>query len=199
MSEIFYTRKTYVILCEGSSEFAYIQILNRILNDNNINISFIAKEIGTGHFSDVENTYRKQCKENKKLEKLIWVDEDIYKRNDKDNGTQYSNKNANIPKFLFTKYNFEDFLVMHLDNNTINYWEQILNTKGHFSIPLKSKDYIPLIKEKIDIFNNYEKGVLPFDITLDNIKQAYKTHQATNIKFKSDFLDFINTHVISLE
>lgn len=199
MPKIFITHKTYVILCEGSSEFAYIQILNRILNDNSINKSLVAAVIGTGHFSDVEQVYKKQYKKNKKLEKHIWVDEDIYKRNDKYNGTKYSNKDAAIPNFLFNKYNFEDFLVMHLDDDTIDYWEQTLNIKGHFSIPLKAKEYIPLIKEKIKIFNNYEKGVLPFDITLDNIKQAYSIHQNPNIKFKSDFLDFINEYIISLE
>lgn len=192
MYEKFYTQKTYIILCEGSSEVAYIQILNRILNGKNINISFAAKEIGTGHFSDVEKAYKKKCKENKKLEKVIWVDKDIYKRNDRNNNTKYSNKKNNIPDFLFTTYNFEDFLVMHLDDNISDNWHQILNTQNHFNMPLKSDKYIPLIKENIDIFNNYEKGDIPFEITLDNIKQAYKIHQNQNINFKCDFLEFIH-------
>lgn len=197
MSETFETYKTYIILCEGSSEYAYIQILNRILLENNINISFAAKEIGTGHFSDVEKAYKKQCKENKKLEKVIWVDKDIYKRNDKDNDTKYASK-KNVPDFLFTTYNFEDFLVMHLDDDIINSWEQILNTNGHFNQPLVAAVYEQLIKDSITIFTDYKKGVIPFEITLDNIRQAYKTHQATNIKFKSDLLDFIHENVISL-
>lgn len=197
MSETFETHKTYIILCEGSSEYAYIQILNRILLENNINISFAAKEIGTGHFSDVEKAYKKQCKENKKLEKVIWVDKDIYKRNDKDNDTKYASK-KNVPDFLFTTYNFEDFLVMHLDDDIINSWEQILNTNGHFNQPLVAAVYEQLIKDSITIFTDYKKGVIPFEITLDNIRQAYKTHQATNIKFKSDLLDFIHENVISL-
>lgn len=122
MSETLYTQKPYIILCEGSSEYAYIQILNRILNDNNINISFVAKGIGTGHFSDVEKAYKKQCKENKKIDKVIWVDKDIYKRNDRNNGIEYAGKADNISDFLFTTYNFEDFLVMHLDDDTVNKW-----------------------------------------------------------------------------
>lgn len=198
MSELFKTKKTYMILCEGSSEYAYIQILNRILVDNSINISFVAKEVGNGHFSDVEKEYKKQCKKNAKLEKIIWVDKDIYKRNEKNNSRKYSNKKSNIPDFLFTKYNFEDFLVMHLDDDTIENWYQILNTKGHFNIPLKSKVYMPIIKEKITIFNNYKKGEIPFTITLDNIKHAYQIHINPNIKFKSDFLEFIHENVISL-
>lgn len=185
--------KTYMILCEGSSEFAYIQQINRILDQNNISISLVAKEIGTGHFSDVEKAYKKQCKENKKLAKVIWVDKDIYKRNDKDNNTKYLNKKSNIPDFLFTTYNFEDFLVMHLDDHISDNWHQILNTQNHFNIPLKSDEYIPLIKENMDVFNNYEKGDIPFEITLDNIKQAYKIHQTTTINFKCDFLDFLNS------
>lgn len=63
---------------------------------------------------------------------------------------------------------------MHLDDDTINKWQQILNTKGHFNTPLKSSEYIPLIKENIDIFNNYEKGDIPFEITLDNIREPVK-------------------------
>ena len=197
MSETFETHKTYIILCEGSSEYAYIQILNRILLENNINISFVAKKIGTGHFIDVVKVYKKQCKENKKLDKVIWVDKDIYKRNDKDNDTKYASK-KNVPDFLFTTYNFEDFLVMHLDDDIINSWEQILNTNGHFNQPLVAAVYEQLIKDSITIFTDYKKGVIPFEITLDNIRQAYKTHQATNIKFKSDLLDFIHENVISL-
>ncbi len=199
MYEKFYTQKTYIILCEGSSEVAYIQILNRILNDNNINISFAVKEIGTGHFSDVEKAYKKQCKENKKLEKVIWVDKDIYKRNDRNNNTKYAKKKNNIPDFLFTIYNFEDFLVMHLGDDTINSWEQILNTNGHFNQPLISDEYEQIIKDNIAIFKDYKKGIIPFDITLDNIKQAYRIHQNSNIKFKSDFLDFVNEHIIRLD
>lgn len=197
MSETFETHKTYIILCEGNSEYAYIQILNRILLENNINISFAAKEIGTGHFSDVEKAYKKQCKENKKLEKVIWVDKDIYKRNDKDNDTKYASK-KNVPDFLFTTYNFEDFLVMHLDDDIINSWEQILNTNGHFNQPLVATVYEQLIKDSITIFTDYKKGVIPFEITLDNIRHAYKIHQNQNIKFKSDFLYFIHEYVISL-
>lgn len=184
--------KTYMILCEGSSEFAYIQQINRILDQNNISISLVAKEIGTGHFSDVEKAYKKQCKENKKLAKVIWVDKDIYTRNDKHNDTKYSNKEPNIPDFLFTTYNFEDFLVMHLDDNIVNAWEQILNVNRHFNTPLKSNEYIPLLKENIAIFNNYEKGNIPFDITLENIKQAYRNHRNPQIQFKCEFLEFLN-------
>ncbi len=196
MSETLYTQKPYIILCEGSSEYAYIQILNRILNDKNI--SFVAKGIGTGHFSDVEKAYKKQCKENKKLEKVIWVDKDIYKRNEQSNQMKYLSKKQSIPDFLFTTYNFEDFLAMHLDDNISDNWHQILNKQNHFNMPLKSDKYIPLIKENIYIFNNYEKGNIPFKITIDHIKQAYKIHQKSTINFKCDFLEFINDNVISL-
>ena len=87
---------------------------------------------------------------------------------------------------------------MHLDDDTVNNWNCILNTKCHFSTSLKSSEYMPLIKENIDIFNDYEKGDIPFEITLDNIKQAYKIHQNTTINFKCDFLKFLNDNIISL-
>lgn len=92
MVEQYICNKTYIILCEGSSEKAYIQLINRLLTKNNIKITFAAKEIGTGHFSDVEKAYKKQCTENKKIDKVIWVDKDIYKRNDRNNGIEYAGK-----------------------------------------------------------------------------------------------------------
>lgn len=191
MEEKYNTNKIYIILCEGSSERAYIQLINRFFKENEININFVAKEIGTGHFYQVEKAY----KENKNKEIIIWVDEDIYKRDDKSNGTSYLNKKQNIPDYIFTKYNFEDFLVMHLDDDVINKWHQVLNTKGHFNVPLKSNEYIPLIKENIALFQDYEKGDIPFEITFEKIKQAYNTNQKQNINFKCDILKYISKNL----
>lgn len=43
MVEQYICNKTYIILCEGSSEKAYIQLINRLLTKNNIKITFAAK------------------------------------------------------------------------------------------------------------------------------------------------------------
>ena len=75
MVEQYICNKTYIILCEGSSEKAYIQLINRLLTKNNIKITFAVKEIGTGHFSDVEKAYKKQCRAcEKKSVKTVFYD-----------------------------------------------------------------------------------------------------------------------------
>ncbi len=197
MSEIFKTHKTYIILCEGSSEYAYIQILNRILNEHNISIVLNPVLLRNGHFATVKNKVEEYTHKDRKNLK-VWVDKDIYTRNEQNNQMKYLRKKQSIPDFLFTTYNFEDFFIMHLDDNIIIQWEQKLIKRNHFNMPLISDEYIALLKNSITLFKKYQKGVIPCDITLDNIKQAYKTHQATNIKFKSDLLDFIHENVISL-
>ena len=198
MSKILYSPKYYKILCEGESEEVYIKHINKILRDRNIDTLLGTHTFKNGDFNNVMKIVKKyNHKDKQKLR--IWIDEDIYKRNEQQNYTKYLEYKNKMPDFLFTQYNFEDFLIMHLDDKIIIEWQEKLIKRNNFNVPLISDEYIDLLKKNINIFRDYKKGVLPFDITLDNIKQAYKTHQATNIKFKSDFLDFINEYIISLE
>lgn len=187
--------KTAYIVCEGASEYAYIQSVNRILKAGNVNINIIPKSVDTGHYKNVVKKYKEIRNSNKKTDIKIWVDKDIYKRNDKNNGNYYGNKQKNIPDFLFSIYNFEDFLVLHLEDNIVQQWINILTEKKHFNNPLKSESYLPLIKQHINIFHNYDKKEIPFDLTLEKIKLAYKHHKDPNIPIKCYFLDFLSEYI----
>ena len=42
------SKKTYLIICEGASEYAYIQELNRYLNARRSRLVFVARNAGGG-------------------------------------------------------------------------------------------------------------------------------------------------------
>jgi hypothetical protein len=49
-----------IILCEGESEIAYIQELNRYLRENECDFIFIPKLIGSGFFTDVHKKHKEE-------------------------------------------------------------------------------------------------------------------------------------------
>ncbi len=51
-----------IILCEGNSEYAYIQELNRFLREEEKNVVLIAKTIGSGHYADVKRKFSAEKK-----------------------------------------------------------------------------------------------------------------------------------------
>ena len=76
--------KSIIVICEGKSETKYLQELNRFLRENSAenSIVFVPKTVWTGHFTEVVKKYRDERKLNKKANIEIWVDYDIYKRNE---------------------------------------------------------------------------------------------------------------------
>jgi hypothetical protein len=154
----------YIIICEGKSEDAYIQELNRCLRDSGIySVSLIPKPVGTGHYIAVAKEYKKQWSKNKNLKFYIWVDKDIYERNDDGNMDKYKEKPENIPDFSFNIFNFEDFLILHFPKEDFLKHRKLFEDKGHFKKPLHDKEYEPLIKQ---VFKGYEKGSLPDDFII---------------------------------
>ena len=182
----------HIIVCEGNSENAYINILNRFLRDNYINKSFIPKIVGTGEYSAVTRLF-KQIKSNNKRNTsiLIWIDHDRYKRNDNHNMESYVKKKANIPDFKFNKYSFEDFFIMHYNDDILNKWKEICEKNNHFNLPMKSE----LAKDLLckHIFPDYTKSsLLPsFVINEESLNNLFKHQKDPNCKFKSDFADFL--------
>ena len=116
----------YVIVSEGSSERAYIQQLRSFLankmpvaDDFRPRLDLIPKVTnngaGGGQFALVQQTYRKCRKADKRTPIMVWVDADIYVRNEsvveERNAKSYAGK-KNLPDFLFSVMNFEDFLAL---------------------------------------------------------------------------------------
>ena len=182
-------KRPYIIICEGNSEYAYIQKLNRFLVENNYNFTLIAKIVGTGHYKSVQKKYLYEHKNNSKLPIKIWVDKDTYVRNDDGDKDNYARKLPKIPDFLFSTMNFEDFLALHTDKRTLENWFQICSRKRHHLSPMKETEYLPLVKEHL--FSNYSKGDIPFEITSERLEQLFKQKDIKEYFFRCGFADFL--------
>lgn len=182
-------KQPYIIICEGNSEYAYIQKLNRFLSENNHNFTLIAKIVGTGHYKEVQRKYRSERKNNPKLPIEIWVDKDTYVRNDEGDRDNYAHKSSKIPDFLFSTMNFEDFLVLHTDKQTLEKWFQICSRQHHHITPMKESGYLPLVKQHL--FPNYTKGDIPFDITTERLEQLFKNKNKSEYFFRCEFADLL--------
>ena len=108
-------QQVHIIICEGTSEAVYLQELNRFLREEEIPLVYKPESCDGGQYSNVVRKYKKTRKNNPRSTIHICVDFDIYLRNDNSNWTSYETRPKDIPEFLFTTMNFEDFLSLHLD------------------------------------------------------------------------------------
>lgn len=170
--------KNIVVVCEGESEWTYLQRLNSALAALPVPedwveppVRFIGRPkktgVGKGSFKSVERELRKEMKQNPTAEKWAWVDADLYVRDYKDCGGNYRNRAAGIPPFHFSIFNFEDFLALHLDDDGFGRWVEVMTEAGHFKNPLRWDEYKVLFEK---IIPGYRKGGLPADfVTLESL------------------------------
>lgn len=179
--------KRFLILCEGASECAYLQHLNAFLKQlppSDGFLQLIPKPsrksektggligCGNGTFGVVSNWYKNVKRENPHQKIEIWVDSDLYVRNDKDCFTQYNRKPQSIPGFKFSIHNFEDFLAFHANDNQYEQWKRLMENAGHFQRPLHFDDYRPLF---LEVFPEYRKGkMVPFHINEASLKILFR-------------------------
>ena len=182
----------YIIVCEGSSEFAYLNELNRFLRELGQTKMFIPKIVGTGDYYPVVKVFNSQRKENKNTLIAIWIDFDRYCRNDNHNREAYVNRNIpKIPAFLFNHHSFEDFFVMHYDDDIVNRWQDICQAQNHFTVPLKSDMAESLLRQHL--FSEYAKSsLLPdFIVSKEGLNNLFRHQQSQACRFKSDFAAFL--------
>ena len=175
-----------IVVCEGTSEVAYIRELNKFLREQEAHKMFIDKKVGTGDYHAVVKKYREVKKQNLKSHIEIWVDYDRYCRNDNHNEDDYADRNVSkIPNFLFNYHSFEDFFVMHYDDEVLNRWQ------GHFVSPLKSDMAESLLRQHL--FPEYAKSsLLPdFVVSKEGLRNLFRHQQSQNCRFKSDFAAFL--------
>ena len=104
------------VVCEGKSERNYLAALNRLLRDSGIGLTLLSPnpkkrdEDGGGHFRNVVQKYKDFRRNNRNVQPWIWVDWDLYLRNDQHCMELYESRPKGIPAFLFSIHNFEDFL-----------------------------------------------------------------------------------------
>lgn len=174
----------HIIVCEGESEWAYLQRLQAFIEDQEVPpncfeapLRFISPKSAiakTGSFGKIKTTYNKTRKTNgTRCSIQVWTDFDLYHRNDNHCAEHYAQKTAGIPDFLFSFHNFEDFYALHFDGATLEKWRHYGGPTGrrHFTAPLHARDYKSEVKR---IFPGYKKGGLPPDFvskaSLQNLK-----------------------------
>ena len=161
-------KRPYLIICEGDSEFAYVQEFNRFLNEQGSPIVFVAHNAGGGSFKNLRQVCR-ALKTRKNGRTYIMADKDIYHRDDNGNGTAYEKEKGQMPPFLFQTWNFEDFLLMHVPVEVLSAGRDQARRTGHMNNPLHGEEYLPNFmtfcecnKVALDFSFPYEKGDMPF-------------------------------------
>ena len=186
------SKKTYLIICEGASEYAYVQEMNRYLNERSSRLAFVARDAGGGGFKSLRQLCRSmKTKANGRT--FILADRDIYFRNDDDNGSQYEREKDVMPPFLFQSWNFEDFLLLHFPQEVVRAWQEACRQSGHFACPLHSEQFGPAYAAFCEAHAAelayqlpYEKGDMPFAVRDRHVRRLLANR-------KSDFpsSDFI--------
>lgn len=189
----------YRLICEGPSEWTYIQRLSSFITDRlpPMEDGFTPKltffptvtndKIGGGSFKLVQRTYRKVCPQNRRLPLRIWVDCDIYIRNsnasERANAAGYAQKKA-MPDFNFMVMSYEDFVAMHFPDEVFEAWKVEMQNAGHFTVPLHGVAYGPHFEKVWQVYMRsigysdaepYRKGTLPEDfVTKDSLKRMIR-------------------------
>ncbi|MCA6069767.1 MAG: RloB family protein [Endomicrobium sp.] len=176
-----------IIICEGKSEVAYIQELNKYFREKNISINLVSKQADNGSYAAVVKKYKEFKKNNKHGFRMwIWVDRDIYKRNERKNMDKYNKKPDGVPNFCFNIFNFEDFFILHYPKDKVSNYRKLCENKDHFKNPLHSEDYMPLIKKVIE---GYNKGSLPngFEISAKTLNNLFTNNKDLQKELQNDF------------
>lgn len=165
-----------LVVCEGASECNYLVHLQRLLRelplraDGGVPLTLIGlpkdsdpltlqqKGVGTGVFGKVVMAYKCEHRKNPSARILVWVDDDLYVRDDKACGTDYARRPSGIPDFSFSAHNFEDFLALHFPDEQFEAWKNMFAETGHFQVPLHGAEYEPYLQQ---VWPHYKKAELP--------------------------------------
>jgi len=185
------TPGTYIIVCEGASECNYLDHLNRFLSTlplpdggGPIPLRFIARPknidpktgvnvgCGGGDYGKVSRAYRKEWRANRTYPFGIWVDADLYVRNDNGNRELYAHPAGKIPAFDFSILNFEDFIALHYCDELVEKWKTKFSEVGHFRCPLHWEEYKVYYSE---LFPDYRKNLLPIEfLSVEALRNLFR-------------------------
>ncbi len=178
-----------IIVCEGVSEKAYIQELNRIFKEKEYNFKLVSKISEGGQYQTVINKFKSVRTINPKDKIYIWVDYDLYKRNDQGCFDKYRDKPKDIPDFLFSKMNFEDVLILHSEKIILDNWLKQCYKRNHFERPLQSAEFEPLFNRFCEKYFNisYRKGEIPFEMDEEKLLTIFNNIKTKAVPIDSDF------------
>lgn len=203
--------KKVIVVCEGKSDVSYLNALQRFvendiplpLGEDDPLLRFVPypELLGTctGAYDKIVEAYY-EAKEVFAPDSVeIWVDADIYIRNEalnadptKFNGTEYQNRPKDIPMFLFSYHNFEDFIALHCDDKTFGLWKsnvlQALGTdsgKSHHDHPLTRAEHAPLFQK---VLPHYSKRKTPFTLSVERLANLRRHLQDPEVQDMTSFL-----------
>ena len=195
-SDSIVTNRTIITICEGMSDYAYFQEINRVFKDENIPIRFVPRQADSGHFTSINNKFINERKNNPRSEIIIVVDYDIYQNNISKNMDKYRTKANHLPNFLFNHQNYEDVILLHLSKDDIKRWQNICEQNNHFTNPLSSDAHCELFKKHI--LNNYKKGDFPFEyFDINTILNAINNN-TSETKIHSEFLEYLRDLLVDI-
>lgn len=181
------------VACEGKSEKAYLAELNRLFRETGTPLILKDEVAGGGFYPLAEAAYKRAQKKSGTRGQhagqgtpWVWVDSDLYERNDRASGDLYTSRPRGIPTFLFSHHNFEDFLVLHLEDEQVEHWVNLCNGG---TVPLHERNYLPLLAS---LFPDYAKPSLPAPLTPLTpalLANAYRHSQNPAIPFRCDFIE----------
>ncbi len=192
-------REYYLVICEGASEVAYTQELNRFLNENNQSFTLHAHNAESGNVKAIRRCCRAlKCRGRATI---VMLDYDIYKRNDDNNLTLYEQNKDRLPRFCFQHFNFEDFLLMHYPSTVLEKWRGRMKESGHYANPLHGDDYLAVFsrfvrehESELQFSCTYQKGDMPFVLTGEKLRNLFANNLHSELP-RSDFATFLQNHM----
>ncbi|MEG1740776.1 MAG: hypothetical protein RR250_05565 [Akkermansia sp.] len=190
MQQVFY------VICEGKSECAYLQELNKELAEEDIPISFQAFSADNGTFACLKNKWKTQHL-GKGRNVFFFADWDLFYRDSLKGKTLYDKEREKLPRFYFNHQNFEDFFSLHLPFEKAAEWCEICIKQGHFKNPMCAKEYEPLFQTLVP---NYQKGKLPSNFNMhEGLAHLRKNLSDHRLHQKSEFAVFLLTLLEEIE
>ena len=153
----------------------------------------------TGQYDKIVAAYRSATELFAPTSVEVWVDADIYIRNEtfnsdanKSNGTEYLNRPADVPIFFFSYHNFEDFVALHYDEKTFQAWKSnvLFVTSGaeelsHHDSPLTRTEYAPLFQK---VFPHYSKKKrMPFELSTERLANLRRNLKDPDVQTMAQF------------
>lgn len=179
-----------IVVCEGDSEVAYVNELNRLLYRDPFGfkmLAFRAVCAESGHFDRIKRVVKTEKAANPSSRLLVWVDFDVYCRNDLNNRLKYQNRKG-LPDFLFSVMNFEDFLMMHCETPQLKAWTEVCRRHRHFEVPMHAWEYEPLFR---DFWPDYQKGDMPFELTRQRLEQLFVNLEIPDLPIRNEFGQYV--------
>lgn len=216
--------KKIIIVCEGKSDYSYLNALQRFIDNElplpkgqvDTPLRFVPCPdpygTGTGNYEKIIQIYREIVEDFAPDPVEIWVDADIYIRNEpypsdssKHNGDEYRNREQNIPIFHFSYHNFEDFVALHCDAVTFAKWKANVlcavsgaTKQTHRDCPMSSSEYAPHLQAVIP---HYSKRKIPFSMSIERLANLRRNLQDPDVKTMSALLQpgvEFGSHILQL-